>query len=116
MTSSTLLRKNAGVQKNPHYTTHIKNQAKFYLNCSTRDRTISSNFLLQVKMKMYFNFYVDSVWGVSRIIEHIRLIIPIPADTFLRHLSKWTQWETPPSMSNTRYFVLEMLISLQKPT
>ena len=59
---------------------------------------------------------VNSVWGVSRIIEHIRLIIPIPDDTLLRHPSKWTQWETPPSMSNTRYFVLESLISLQLPT
>ena len=31
--------------KNLHYTTHVKNQSKSYLNCSTRDRTESSNFL-----------------------------------------------------------------------
>ena len=30
--------------------------------------------------------FLDSVWGVSRIIEDIRLIIPIPDDTLLRHL------------------------------
>ena len=59
---------------------------------------------------------VNSIWGVSGIIDNTRLIIPTPNDTLLRHPSKGTQWETPPSMSNTRYFVLETLISLQPPT
>ena len=59
---------------------------------------------------------VDSIWGVSGIIDHTRLIIPIPDDTLLRHPSKGTQWENPLSISNTRYFVLETLISSQPPT
>lgn len=65
-----------GLRKSPLYSLYYSSQE-------------SGKVLLENVLKL-----VKSVWGVSTIIEHIRLIIPIPDDTLLRHPSKWTMGDS----------------------